>query len=621
MLSLVTLLAAGQLLLPNAPPKVPGGPPRPRWSRSDGRYVRTGASDYAFFEFAPASGAGMGAECACAAVTGAKGEAMTFTRASVGYCTKSDYTLVQCTANQPRVMPGRPGVPLGYLQEKDATNLVLQNSDLAQATWTKSASMACTKTATGPDGLANSASRCTTSAATQTVTQALVRASSANTTSAYIRRQTGTGGVRALDVSGAYQVITSSVDTNWKRLVCRDTEGCMGGRCIVVPSMCATTTNPSVGFQLDVSGDAIDIALVQNEPSLRPSSPIATVGAAATRLSDLLYLDRPSFTPVSVRINVVGGSHDGNEYALMLSTGAAAPFTALYGAAPFAPEIGNIGCTNSATSATASAVVGLPAGGVASYSCNYAAGGSTGCASGRCETNTGGTTSAATRIYIGSTWAGSVNAFQGVLSNACVGVVPDGCRATSVLPSLSAGHIAWLGDSLTQGTTTSHPIYPAGELYRLYGQYQSRQVMNWGFLGYGLDLAVPKWDILKTSGYGGLVVLLGVNDLRVGVSAATIWSKYGPMLDEAKALGWNVTPVKVTCWSAWSEWTAGKQTETDTLNANLQSWCTANGATCVDTSSMCTGQALSAAYNFGDGLHFNAAGATQLATLVAAANP
>ena len=62
---------------------------------------------YAFFEFAPASGAGMGTACACAAVTGVKGEALTLTRASVAECYSNDgQTLTQCGNNLPRVSSG-----------------------------------------------------------------------------------------------------------------------------------------------------------------------------------------------------------------------------------------------------------------------------------------------------------------------------------------------------------------------------------------------------------------------------------------------------------------------------------------------------------------------------------
>ena len=58
-------------------------------------YVRTPlvtAPTPAFFEFAPASGVGMGEACSCVDVTGTKGEALTFTRASTATCVKGSPT-------------------------------------------------------------------------------------------------------------------------------------------------------------------------------------------------------------------------------------------------------------------------------------------------------------------------------------------------------------------------------------------------------------------------------------------------------------------------------------------------------------------------------------------------
>lgn len=598
--------------------------PPPRFDRFNSRTTPgrswRGLADsppYAFFEFAPASGAGMGAACACAAVTGAKGEVITFTRASSAWCTASDYSLVSCSNNLPRVMPGRPGAPLGLYSEQSATNLVVHNSDLSQAAWTKSANMSCTKTATGPDGVANSASRCTTSAATQTVTQATVRASAANSTTAYVRRQTGTGVVEVLDASGTYQAITSSLTTDWKRVACRDVEGCMGGRCIVVPTLCATSTNPSVGFRVQTSGDAIDVALVQSESGLRPTSPITTAAAAASRVEDSAYTDI-AVTAGSLRLGIVGTSHNNNEYGLMLSNGAAAPFVTLYSAVPFADFTNNVGCLASTGPSTAVAT-GLPAGGVAQYSCAFTAGANTACSDGRCDSSGTGVAPSTTRIYLGGAWTGATDKFHGVLSGVCVDPSATTCLTTSVSPAST--HIAWLGDSITNGSTTSHPTYPTAELYRLNSQNSSKQVANYGYLGYGLDNGRDVWNTIKTKPFGSLVVLLGVNDLRVGTAASVIWPKYQAILDEARGMGWRVTPVKVLCWGAWAEWTAGKQTETDSLNTSIQAWCDSTGSTCVTTSSMCTGNNLSAGYSFGDGLHLNAAGATALATLVAAANP
>ena len=47
---------------------------------------RGGGPRFAYFEFAPEGGAGMTAACACTTPTGAKGETLTFSRASSGTC-------------------------------------------------------------------------------------------------------------------------------------------------------------------------------------------------------------------------------------------------------------------------------------------------------------------------------------------------------------------------------------------------------------------------------------------------------------------------------------------------------------------------------------------------------
>lgn len=104
------------------------------------RFQRNTTKPLAFFEFAPASGAGLGPACACAAVTGAKGEAVTWTRGSTATCTKSasessiaNGDLVQCASNLPRVMS--LGGPLGVLVESSRTNNLVQSEAFDNAAW------------------------------------------------------------------------------------------------------------------------------------------------------------------------------------------------------------------------------------------------------------------------------------------------------------------------------------------------------------------------------------------------------------------------------------------------------------------------------------------------------
>jgi hypothetical protein len=60
----------------------------------------------------------------------------------------------------------------GILVEEARTELCLHNSDLTNAAWTKS-NLTTAKTATGPDGVANSATTCTATAANATALQAI----------------------------------------------------------------------------------------------------------------------------------------------------------------------------------------------------------------------------------------------------------------------------------------------------------------------------------------------------------------------------------------------------------------------------------------------------------------
>lgn len=100
-------------------------------------------SSYAMFEFAPPSGVGMGAACACTTPSGAKGEVLNFTRASTAFCAKGDETtgiangdLVECASGQPRVGTGGSGaLKLGVWEAR--TNSALRSQEFDNASWVK----------------------------------------------------------------------------------------------------------------------------------------------------------------------------------------------------------------------------------------------------------------------------------------------------------------------------------------------------------------------------------------------------------------------------------------------------------------------------------------------------
>jgi|GEM_PF-1219337 len=83
---------------------------------------------------------------------------------------------------------------LGVLVEEARTNLCLYSNDLTQSNWVKTSANAA-KTATGPDGVASSASTLTATANNGVALQNITSASAARTGSVFLKRRTGTGSV------------------------------------------------------------------------------------------------------------------------------------------------------------------------------------------------------------------------------------------------------------------------------------------------------------------------------------------------------------------------------------------------------------------------------------------
>jgi len=164
------------------------------------------------------------------------------------------------------------GNPLGVLIEEARTNLCLQASDLTNASWTKT-NLTTAKTATGPDGVANSATTITATAGNATALQAITSGSAARITSVWLKRRTGTGNIDVTQDNGttwATQTLTSS----WARYSIAS----------------VTSTNPTVGIRVVTNGDEVDVAFFQHELGAFITSPIATTTATVTRAVDNITL-------------------------------------------------------------------------------------------------------------------------------------------------------------------------------------------------------------------------------------------------------------------------------------------------------------------------------------------
>jgi hypothetical protein len=126
---------------------------------------------------------------------------------------------------------------------------------------------------TGLDGIANTATTLTASAADATILQPITLASAARCASAYVKRRTGTGTISFTQDGGStWTDITSQINgSTWSRV-----------------QITSTLANPSVGFKISTSGDAIDVDCVQNEAGAVATSPIVTTTAAVTRDAESL---------------------------------------------------------------------------------------------------------------------------------------------------------------------------------------------------------------------------------------------------------------------------------------------------------------------------------------------
>lgn len=631
-MTLVALLLLGQFPLSEAarPPQ------RERVERMGGR---SGPS-LAFFEFAPASGAGVGAECACAAVTGAKGEVVTTSRASVAWCTKADYSLVSCGNNLPRVMTGGGStLPLGLLGETQAdTNQILHNRDLSQATWTKT-TMTCAKTATGADGVANSASTCTATAGNATVTQAVALAGQ-YAHSIYLKRRTGTGAVSVtVDNGVTWTDITNSLSSSvFKRAVPSETVGCMYGGCIVVRAMAQNFgVSSTLGIRLATNGDAVDVDLAQVEGGAAghgywASSPITTGAAAATRAVEVHTATVPSFSPQSISAwHVITGTGTGFLYN-MDSTAQAAGGNqefALNTSTSYSPIEGTPGCFlySNPTLLTPNSTEISPGMGPSSSACSNDGTTVTSYFAGYAVTSASTITPSSnvvTTLTVGGRGAGATGA--GVISHLCADPSPTRCTTTTQ-PATNA--VVWVGDSISAGSVSS-PATPPSELAQLIG----RTTYNKGLPSDNVAGCHSRFTgRVAGKGYSTLVYACGTNDCIAGTTAVghATWTTSLSTITAARSAGMGVVVANIMPEKKAATWTTSIQDCVDAYNSDWATWCAANVSStvkCVDSYAQFgggTGGVCGAgdpacmlnAYDSGDGRHPNQAGGIFFAAIVA----
>lgn len=257
---------------------------------------RSGAG-FAFFEAFPASGAGTSGVCSTTAPTGAKGETLTFTRASTATCTPTatgglvttgiaNGSLVELSNNIARVEYDANGV-LGLLVEESRQNVMVRFIDYANAAWANVG----TPTLTGSQNSPWSGTYATSAVqfddndavAFEGRSQAVtVSAGAAYTMHCYVKAGTATDARITLD--GTAATITGLSSSTWNIIEVTD----------------ASSSGVSISAQVMV-GDAVgDTGTVifggcQVEAGSFRTSMIPTVAAAVTRSAEGAKVNGGSF--------------------------------------------------------------------------------------------------------------------------------------------------------------------------------------------------------------------------------------------------------------------------------------------------------------------------------------
>jgi len=160
---------------------------------------------------------------------------------------------------------------LGYLSEYACTNLLTYSNDLTNAVWAKT-TLTTAKTSTGPDGIVNSATRCTAAAGNATAFQTITAAATSRTFSLWVKRITGTGAF-SLTQDGGATYTSQTLAAGWN-----------------IVQLNASQLNAQVGFKITTNADAFDIWGAQFEDGPFATSSIPSVATNAVRNTEILTL-------------------------------------------------------------------------------------------------------------------------------------------------------------------------------------------------------------------------------------------------------------------------------------------------------------------------------------------
>ena len=255
-------------------------------------------NSFAFFEAFPASGSGTSGPCSTTAPTGARGEVLTFARASNGTCTKTatgglattgiaNGDLVVLSSNQARVEYDANGT-LELLVESAGTSSGLRSEELENVAWTSTATV--TANAATPPNTTNQTSNAeqlsdVSGAAFQGSCQTVVTAS-ATQHSFYVYLQAGTIAKATVTMTGTGSATgdctantTALSGTSWSILGCSSAAAYAG-------TLTAVTFCVNVGTVVGDTGTIMAWGADYKVAAPYRTSYIPTVAATVTRAAE-----------------------------------------------------------------------------------------------------------------------------------------------------------------------------------------------------------------------------------------------------------------------------------------------------------------------------------------------
>lgn len=225
-------------------------------------------------------------ECTGTSPATIQGGSLTFTRASSGYCTKTDGTLVLLSSNQPRVQPA------GLLVEPAATNKCIRSQELDDGAWTPTNAVSQADNAFGPDGSETAETLIGGAAGGFIESTAAALTGAAAIVSVYVKTSAGTQAmaIRLRDTTAGTDACTGTLTatTTWQRVKCLGliTTGNSHSVKIYPGGTAGTGTVDAWGAMMEVTGDG--------SASARASSYVATAGTSVARALDNARLALPT---------------------------------------------------------------------------------------------------------------------------------------------------------------------------------------------------------------------------------------------------------------------------------------------------------------------------------------